>query len=40
MFIYTERTYVGALGFVLSCDVSVRKALDVADNGLPIDSLI
>ena len=38
--IYTERTHIGALGFVLSGDVSVRKALDVADNGIPVDRLI
>ncbi len=38
--IYTERTHIGALGFVLSGDVSIRKALDVADNGIPVVSLI
>ena len=38
--IYTERTHIGALGFVLYGDVSIHKALDVADNGIPVYILI
>ena len=38
--IYTERTHIGAFGFVLSCDISIRSTLDVADNGILVVSLI
>ena len=38
--IYTERTHIGALGFILSGDISIRSTLDVADDCIPVDSLI
>ena len=38
--IYTERAHIGALGFILSDDISIRSTLDVADDGLLVDGLI